>query len=158
MLDCETQSGMEKLTRTLYESGRLHAVAGCSGLAEALAAALCGSVGETEAEPETERLTVVCGSMNPISLEQVAYAEKTGYAAVSVPVERLLETGLESAEGKAFLDALWAEYSKMSISSSIRALPTPRAASCPRRSERALHRSSVRYSRTSLTGAPSRGS
>ena len=89
VLDCETQSGMEKLTRTLYESGRLHAVAGCS-----------------------ERLTVVCGSMNPISLEQVAYAEKTGYAAVSVPVERLLETGLESAEGKAFLDALWAEYSK----------------------------------------------
>lgn len=80
VLDCETQSGMEKLTRTLYESGRLHAVAGCSGLAEALAAALCGSVGETEAEPETERLTVVCGSMNPISLEQVAYAEKTGYA------------------------------------------------------------------------------
>lgn len=112
VLDCETQSGMEKLTRTLYESGRLHAVAGCSGLAEALAAALCGSVSETEAEPETERLTVVCGSMNPISLEQVAYAEKTGYAAVSVPVERLLETGLESAEGKAFLDALWAEYSK----------------------------------------------
>ena len=42
VLDCETQSGMKKLTRMLYETGRLHAVAGCSGLAEALAAALCG--------------------------------------------------------------------------------------------------------------------
>ena len=112
VLDCETQSGMKKLTRTLYETGRLHAVAGCSGLAEALAAALCGNAGESEAEPETDRLTVVCGSMNPISLEQVAYAEKTGYAAVSVPVERLLESGLESAEGKAFLDELWTEYSE----------------------------------------------
>ena len=29
-----------------------------------------------------------------------------------MPVERLLETGLESAEGKAFLDELWVEYSK----------------------------------------------
>lgn len=112
VLDCETQSGLEALTRTLYAEGRLHAVAGCSGLAEALAAALSGSAGEIGTEPETERLTVVCGSMNPISLEQVAYAEKTGFHAVRVPVERLLENGLESAAGKAFLDELWMEYSE----------------------------------------------
>lgn len=157
VLDCETQSGMEKLTRTLYESGRLHAVAGCSGLAEALAAALCGSVGETEAEPETERLTVVCGSMNPISLEQVAYAEKTGYAAVSVRWSGCLRQDSKAPRARHFSMRSGRNTAKMSISSLIRALPALRAASCLRRSERALHRSSVRYSRTSLTGAPSRG-
>ena len=51
VLDCETQSGLEALTRTLYAEGRLHAVAGCSGLAEALAAALSGSAGEIGTEP-----------------------------------------------------------------------------------------------------------
>ena len=112
VLDCETETGMEELTRTLLAEGRLHAVAGCSGLAAALATALSRHAAEAEAEPESERLTVVCGSMNPISLEQVAYAEKTLFHSISVPVERLLETGLESAEGKAFLDALWTEYSK----------------------------------------------
>lgn len=37
---------------------------------------------------------------------------KDGLCCRQRAVERLLETGLESAEGKAFLDALWAEYSK----------------------------------------------
>ena len=109
VLDCETQEAMEKTVRSLREEGRLHAVAGCSGLAEALASVL-GEGAEAPERPAAEKqLTVVCGSVNPISLGQVEYASHCGFDTVHVPVERLLACGPESREFADFLDELWAQ-------------------------------------------------
>lgn len=112
VLDCESQHDMKRMTSELLSAGRLHAAAGCSGMAEALAAAFRGSSAAGDAQNESDRITVVCGSMNPISLEQVAFAERSGYDAVRVPVDRLLSCGLHTGEGQAFLDTLWTRYTE----------------------------------------------
>lgn len=109
VLDCASDEDMEQQVQMLERCGRLNVLAGCAGFAASLPhrlglrkepakAALC----------RRERLTVLCGSVNPISCSQMDYAEKNGYQRIHIPAETLLsEVPLQEGDGRQMLDQLW---------------------------------------------------
>ena len=79
--DCESSDTLDAELKTLCKRGMPRLVAGCSGLAEALASRVGD---ETRIAPRAMdgNLTVVCGSVNPISVAQMNFAERYGFSRV----------------------------------------------------------------------------
>ena len=107
--DCTSQEEMGHILEVLQHKGRLHLVAGCAGLAESLPRYL-GLAKESPALPRTRsnRLMVVCGSLNPISCRQLDHGEQLGYSRVHLPAELLLaENDIWCASKTELEDTLW---------------------------------------------------
>lgn len=115
VFDASSCADMDRHVAALCEAGRIHLLAGCAGLAKILPKHL-GFQGDFEC-PETacERLTVVCGSVNPISRRQMDYAEEKGCRRFHLPAWFLLEeNGLSSGAGEELMEEIWAEYGESS--------------------------------------------
>lgn len=80
VFDAETQQQLLEAGRALRESGRLRISAGSAGFGSVLPE-LLGLRHTAQAHPPLdERLLVICGSVNPITLEQTAAADEAGFA------------------------------------------------------------------------------
>lgn len=82
--DATTEQHVADAVEWFARSGR-RVMAGCAGLARALASRMsrgCGAVGAPEAK---DGVLFVCGSLNPISHRQVARAQEEGFALLTVP-------------------------------------------------------------------------
>lgn len=114
LFDCASKRDMEKEVQALHRQGRLTLLAGCAGLAECLPAYLGLTISARPAEETaTDRLTVVCGSVNPISCSQMDYGEQRGYRRVHISAERLLsDSDLSTDSGAMMMDYLWMLYSQ----------------------------------------------
>lgn len=114
LFDCASKEDMEKEVRILHQQHRLNILAGCAGLAESLPAYLGLTMGVKPAEEAAaDRLTVVCGSANPISCSQMDYGEQRGYHRVHIPADRLLsDNDLSTGSGAMMMDYLWNLYSQ----------------------------------------------
>lgn len=112
VFDCASKEDMEQEVQMLSSQGRLKVLAGCAGLAESLPPYL-GLVKETREELRN-RITVICGSVNPISCDQVDYAERQGgYCRIHIPSEQLLSEGsLWDGDGGTMMDQLWKVYQR----------------------------------------------
>lgn len=111
VFDCASGADMEREVQELKRRGQLRVLAGCSGLAETLASTL--GISGNRGCPETcvNRMTVVCGSINPISLHQLDYAARRGFCRVHLSEQQLLgKNSLYEAEGRALIDQLWSVY------------------------------------------------
>lgn len=114
LFDCASKEDMETEVRTLHRQGRLTILAGCAGLAESLPPYLGLTMNSKAAKgAAADRLTVVCGSVNPISCSQMDYGEQHGYRRVHIPADRLLsDSNLSTGSGAMMMDYLWTLYSQ----------------------------------------------
>lgn len=112
VFDCVSKEDMEMEVQALAIQGRLHVLAGCAGLAESLPPYLgLTSAGGERRKTDCDRLTVICGSVNPISCSQMDYAEKRGWHRTHISAEHLLrEESLSESSGGAMMDCLWSAY------------------------------------------------
>ena len=89
IFDAETDSDMKKIAESLgYEGLRL--TAGCAGFAGVLADVL-GFNGTCSKIPEMpEKFFLICGSVNPVTINQMNYAEKKDFKRFYLSVEEKL--------------------------------------------------------------------
>ena len=88
--DAETAEDMRNAVSGILEDGQVRLLAGCAGLAQALAGELAGRGMPKTREANRDPLLVVCGSVNRISEQQLDYAEENGFARYHLPKEYLL--------------------------------------------------------------------
>ena len=102
--DAETAEDMRLAVSRILRGGSVRLLAGCAGLAQALARELSGGFSAPCPTEEKEPLLVVCGSVNRISQLQLEYAEKAGVARVHLPLDYLLGDEAESPLTDAVID------------------------------------------------------
>lgn len=114
IFDCTSYEDMEQQAQKLKQHDRLKILAGCAGFAAILPACLGLTRDNTkEFYSSVEPLTVICGSVSPISCIQMDYAEKLGYSRIHIPPETLLsEECLQEGKNKQIVDRLWHCYTK----------------------------------------------
>ncbi len=107
VFDAETQEDLQRAGETLKAAGALHIAAGSAGFASVLPD-LLGLRREAVTAPKLDpRLLVICGSVNPITLEQTAEADKEGFVHWRLSPRQKLEPGYwQSAEGETQLEKL----------------------------------------------------
>ena len=105
VVDARTEEDLLRAGLTLKERKGLRITAGCAGFASVLPELLGLRRDEAPVMPELGNgLFVLCGSVNPITQRQLAYAEKNGFARVHIEPEQKLEAGYFDTEtGRAAL-------------------------------------------------------
>lgn len=105
--NAQTDEDLEKLGQRLYKENKLHVMAGCAGFAAVLPK-LLGLNGRPSKIPDfIQRFLVVCGSVNPITLSQLEFAEANGFFRINLSAEEKLgEEYWECEEGLKRLDYL----------------------------------------------------
>ena len=86
-----------------------HILAGCAGFAAVLPELLQLGSGTPRPIPTLgENFTVICGSVNPITVAQVAYAEQHGFVHKQLEPEQKLSSGYwQTPEGEEMLQTLY---------------------------------------------------
>lgn len=105
--DAQTDAQLETLGSSLFKQDELHVMAGCAGFASVLPK-LLGLEGSTLEIPIFfQRFLVVCGSINPITVSQLAYAQAHNFLRIGMSSEEKLEERYwKSDEGQKKLDCL----------------------------------------------------
>lgn len=105
--NCTSEQELIETAEQLKENGGLHLVAGCAGLAGILPG-LFEWKKEVRERPELpEKFLVVCGSINPITVHQLDYAERHGFFRVRLTPEQKLDPEYFSRkEGRIWLEWL----------------------------------------------------
>lgn len=113
--DCASDEELKGIADSLKKTGSLGLIAGCAGLAEILPDVLGWPKSETTQPRLPEKFLVVCGSVNPITVRQLNYAEKHGFIRIQLTPEQKLNMEYFSGEdGKKWLDWFWDICSKNS--------------------------------------------
>lgn len=106
--DCVSDEQMMEIGRNLKKQGSLRLLAGCAGFAEIVPELLGWKELPGESPILPEKFLVVCGSVNPITVKQLDYAQKHGFVRIQLePEQKLEEDYLTSESGKKFLDQVW---------------------------------------------------
>ncbi|MFV0467061.1 MAG: four-carbon acid sugar kinase family protein [Lachnospiraceae bacterium] len=80
VFDAKTDADLEESGKRLFEQEKLHVMAGCSGFASILPELLEMKLEAVDRVFDLNpRLLVICGSVNPITKEQINEAEKAGF-------------------------------------------------------------------------------
>ena len=107
VFDAESDDDLWRVAHALNTQGRLKIMAGCAGLASILPALLEFDRSPVGGIRRTGGLFVVCGSLNPITKEQVVYAGEHGFHRIHItPQQKLDSNFLQSREGKLFFEEL----------------------------------------------------
>lgn len=105
--DASEDEDIKKRILELKRCDELHLLAGCAGFASFLPDIL-GLTGECREEIfKTDCFFVSCGSLNPITREQILYAQEHGFYRVSLsPEQKLWPEYYETENGRIFLNKL----------------------------------------------------
>lgn len=105
--DASSDEDIRNRIRELDKCGELRLLAGCAGFASFLPEVL-GMNGTCRKEIfRTECFFVSCGSLNPITKEQILYAQKQGFYRVSLlPEQKLSPEYYETEKGNEFIHML----------------------------------------------------
>lgn len=108
IFDAGSNKDIEVRIKELKEERKLSFLAGCAGFAAFLPPVL-GLEGVVYRKYEKKKgLYVACGSLNPITREQVMYAEQKGFLRISLTPRQKLDTEYyETEEGKEFLEKVY---------------------------------------------------
>jgi uncharacterized protein YgbK (DUF1537 family) len=105
--DAQTDEHLEKLGQSLYKENKLHVMAGCAGFAAVLPKLLNLNGTPPEIPNFTQKFLVICGSVNPITISQLEFAESNGFFRISLNAEEKLgEEYWKCEEGLKRLDYL----------------------------------------------------
>jgi len=87
---------LEQLAAGLCTAGKVNLLAGCGGLAEAMLAHLQLPRQAAKTGPMlSNKLLLVCGSVNPVTAAQIDLAERAGFVRLNLPMEIKLGTDNE---------------------------------------------------------------
>ncbi len=105
VFDAEKKEHIIQRTEELKEYQKTRLIAGCAGLAECLPTVLNLEEGERRTVQKQKGLYVACGSLNPITKEQIEYAFARGFSRLNLsPRQKLEENYYEKEEGQEFLE------------------------------------------------------
>ena len=105
--DAESLEQLTSTGRRLLEAGRLGIMAGCAGFGAVLPQLLNLSGRTFSPPPLDPRMLVICGSVNPITLEQLDAAEQHDFLRLRLTPAQKLEKGYwETAQGQKELNVL----------------------------------------------------
>lgn len=109
VFDADTTSDMTARVKELKNRGELRLLAGCAGFASILPEVL-GLTGDFHGKIfRSKCFYVACGSLNPITRDQVQYAQKKGfYRNTLKPEQKLCPQYYETKQGVLFLQELTA--------------------------------------------------
>lgn len=111
--DCTNDEQLERLTQQLHDKGAFHLLAGCAGLAEYVPEIMGWKGKQTELPKLSDKFLVICGSVNPITVRQLEYAQKQGFLRIQLtPDQTLSENYFTSLEGRRFLKQIWETQQK----------------------------------------------
>ena len=103
--DASTDEELMSIGSFLKEKGELGLIAGCAGFAAVLPQLLGLSGKRRERISLDKKFLVACGSVNPITVRQLDYAERAGMKRIRLTPEQKLEKDyLESEEGNRALE------------------------------------------------------
>lgn len=112
LYDAETMEDLQSIAQTLRRQQELHMLAGCAGFASVLPQLLELEPAEDSLPAFAPRLLTVCGSINPITLEQLDTAEAAGIPRIRLsPRQKLDPAWLESPAGDAAIGS-WVEIAE----------------------------------------------
>jgi len=98
--DAGTESKLIEIVEGLYIENQPLLIAGCAGLATVLSKKLSFRKKREKNQIVSKSLLVVCGSVNPITIAQLEFAEKHGFKRVHLKTEqRMMDNYLETPEG-----------------------------------------------------------
>lgn len=102
VFDAQSLEDLSRTGQRLMEEGKLSVMAGCAGFGAVLPKLLGLACERKCPVPKLDpRLLVVCGSVNPITLEQLDTAETAGFARMRLTLRQKLEPGYwQSREGQ----------------------------------------------------------
>ena len=109
VFDASSLDDLKEAGKRLKQEGRLHILAGCAGFAAVLPELLQLGTGKPRAIPALgENFTVICGSVNPITVAQVAHAKQRGFTHQQLEPEQKLSSGYwQTPEGEEMLGRLY---------------------------------------------------
>ena len=109
IFDASSVEDLQHTADRLAETNRLHVLAGCAGFAAVLPKLLKLGNGKPLPIPSPgSSFTVICGSVNPITMAQVAFAEKAGFAHQRLePEQKLSSEYWQTSEGQEMLQKLY---------------------------------------------------
>lgn len=90
--DASTEDRLRSAGEFLMEKDELHIMAGCAGFAGVLPSLLGLGGGRPRKVALTQRLLVACGSVNPITISQLDYAQMHGFERIRMTPEQ--KTGI----------------------------------------------------------------
>jgi uncharacterized protein YgbK (DUF1537 family) len=97
--DAGTESKLSEIVDELYLENQQLLIAGCAGLASVLSKKLSFRNAGEKNPIICNSLLVVCGSLNPITVAQLDYAEKNGFKRVHLTTkQRMMDNYLETAD------------------------------------------------------------
>lgn len=102
IFDAADAADLRRTGRRLLEQGGLRVMAGCAGFGGELPKLLgIAGAGPCPLPALDPRLLVVCGSVNPITLTQLDWAEKEGFTRLRLTLRQKLEPGYwQSVQGR----------------------------------------------------------
>lgn len=108
VFDSSSVEDLREIGKRLKQEGKLHILAGCAGFAAVLPELLNLGTGNPRKIPTLgDNFTVICGSVNPITVAQVAYAEQHGFLHKRLEPEQKLSSGYwQTPAGEEMLQTL----------------------------------------------------
>lgn len=107
LFDAETKEQVVQRVHELKNHRKLTLMAGCAGFAEYLPEVLGLEEGEKQKIQKTHGLYIACGSLNPITKEQIDDAVLKGCVRVNLtPEQKLMREYYDESEGENFLNML----------------------------------------------------
>lgn len=103
VFDARSEEELALAGKRLHDAGSLHIMAGCAGFGAVLPKLLGLAAPVLPKLPKLDpRLLVLCGSVNPITVSQLEWARKNGFASMRMtPHQKLTPGYFESEAGKA---------------------------------------------------------
>ena len=112
LFDAETDYDMYRIAGRLKEHTNYHVCAGCAGFAAAYEVLIDFERGNPHYMQHSDGLLVLCGSVNEITIQQLAYAREPGFSSACLKNEQKLEPQYrESEAGTIFLDQIYEKIS-----------------------------------------------
>lgn len=107
IFDAASETQIRKIAKDLTEQGHLGVMAGCAGFASVLGDCLGLEKREVKAPTVTQKMFIVCGSVNEITGRQIEYAEKKGMRRITMtPAQQFTQGYLHLREGREWLKGL----------------------------------------------------
>jgi uncharacterized protein YgbK (DUF1537 family) len=116
IFDAQTNDDLRSIGRYLNQNNQLKAIAGCTGFAAILPEIIGVRKTDLVLPVLNKPLLVMCGSLNPISRQQIEYCEEMGFNRIVLSPEQLLEEDYFSSHaGEEMLNSINAKLIKEQV-------------------------------------------
>ncbi len=108
VFDAQTNEDLRGIGRYLNQKNQLKVIAGCTGFAAILPEIIGIKRIDAESPKIKKPLLVICGSMNPISRQQIEHGEEMGFGRITLSPEQLFEEEVffSSEDGERWMDGI----------------------------------------------------